>query len=80
MDQDETLQDLAPFAGTQTMLILVGLVASGKVIAFDFGMVVRKHGRYNSCSPRLLKHSNITFRNFVDVIKMSLGRDSASRV
>lgn len=46
MDQDETLQDLAPFAGTQTMLILVGLVASGKVIAFDFGMVVRKHGRY----------------------------------
>ncbi|KAG1880341.1 hypothetical protein C8R48DRAFT_767138 [Suillus tomentosus] len=30
MDQDETLQDLVPFAGTQTMLILVGLVASGK--------------------------------------------------
>lgn len=75
-----TLQDLAPFAGTRTMLILVGLVASGKVNAFDFGVVVRRDGRHDPCSPHLLRHSNITFRNFADVIKMSLGRDSALRV
>lgn len=31
MDQSMNLQDLVPFAGAQTMLILVGLVASGKV-------------------------------------------------
>jgi hypothetical protein len=31
MNQSATLQDVVPFASTQTMLILVGLVASGKV-------------------------------------------------
>jgi len=31
MEQHMPLEDLVPFAGTQTMLILVGLVASGKV-------------------------------------------------
>ncbi|KAG2344055.1 hypothetical protein BDR05DRAFT_932659 [Suillus weaverae] len=40
MDQYMTLQDLAPFAGTRTMLILVGLVASGKS---TFAQALERH-------------------------------------
>ncbi|KAG1746676.1 P-loop containing nucleoside triphosphate hydrolase protein [Suillus paluster] len=40
MDQSMTLQDLAPCAGTRTMLILVGLVASGKS---TFAQALERH-------------------------------------
>lgn len=40
MDQSVTLQDAVSFAGTQTMLILVGLVASGKS---TFAQALERH-------------------------------------
>ncbi|KAJ8585991.1 hypothetical protein M405DRAFT_744341 [Rhizopogon salebrosus TDB-379] len=40
MNQSATLQDVVPFASTQTMLILVGLVASGKS---TFAQALERH-------------------------------------
>jgi len=86
MEQHMPLQDLVTFAGAQTMLILVGLVASGKVHVISIIIVTAAALVWNHdadpgvcCSLHSLRRSNATFHNFEDAIKMSLGRGSVSR-